>query len=99
MCLRYISFSRNTLIVLITATVSYVWLQIDTQVPYALSKNGVHGLPNFTIPSFTIAHPEKTYTFWDILSELNIGIIVVPIIGFLTNISIGKLSKNSWKNR
>lgn len=92
-CCRYLSFSRNTLIVLITAMASYIWLQVDSEVPYALSKNALSGLPNFTLPAFTIQSSEKTYTFWDTLVELNVGIIVIPIIGVLTNISIGKLSK------
>lgn len=66
---------------------------MDTHVPYALSKNALSGLPNFTLPDFHIESEEKSYNFWDILCELNVGIIVIPIIGVLTNISIGKLSK------
>ncbi|KAM7344128.1 LOW QUALITY PROTEIN: uncharacterized protein ACRADG_010964 [Cochliomyia hominivorax] len=89
---KYLAFSRNTLIVLITATVSYIWLEVDNHVPYTLSKNTVSGLPNITMPSFNIESEEKSYNFWQILSELNIGIIVIPIIGVLTNISIGKLT-------
>lgn len=68
---------------------------MDNEVPYALSKNALSGLPNFTLPDFTIQSSEKTYTFWDTLLELNVGIIVIPIIGVLTNISIGKLSKQT----
>lgn len=92
-CCRYLSFSRTSLIVVITAIVSYVWLQCEPQVPYALSKNALAGLPNFTLPEFAIETPEKTYTFWEMIVEMNVGIIVIPIIGILTNISIGKLSK------
>lgn len=91
-CCSYLSFSRNTLIVLITAVVSYVWLAMDGQVPYALNKNALSGLPNFTLPQFSIESEERSYNFWEILAELNVGIIVIPIIGVLTNISIGKLS-------
>ncbi|KNC32051.1 hypothetical protein FF38_04835, partial [Lucilia cuprina] len=97
-CCRYLSFSRNTLIVLITAIASYIWIQVDSHVPYALSKNALSGLPNFTIPDFIIESPEKIYNFWDILSELNVGIIVIPIIGVLTNISIGKLTPKGMVN-
>lgn len=92
-CCRYLSFSRNTLIVLITAIASYIWLEMKNEVPYALSKNALSGLPNFTLPDFTIISSEKSYSFWDILLELNVGILVIPITGILTNISIGKLSK------
>uniref|UniRef100_A0A1A9W494 SLC26A/SulP transporter domain-containing protein n=1 Tax=Glossina brevipalpis TaxID=37001 RepID=A0A1A9W494_9MUSC len=89
---RYLSFSRNTLIVLITAIISYIWLLDNPHTPYTLSKNALTGLPNFTLPMFTIEAPEKTYTFWQILMELNVGILVIPLVGVLTNISIGKLT-------
>ncbi|XP_075144822.1 sodium-independent sulfate anion transporter [Haematobia irritans] len=89
---RYLSFSRNTLIVVITAIVSYVWLVLEPQVPYALSKNALSGLPNLTLPIFTIETPEKTFTFWEMVADMNVGIIVIPIVGILTNISIGKLT-------
>lgn len=87
------SYGSNTLIVFITAIISYIWLQYNDKTPFALVENNTSGLPNFTFPSFTIETPEKTYTFWDIVDELKVGIIVVPIVGVLTNISIGKLSK------
>lgn len=82
----------------ITAIVSFVWLRSAAEVPYALSKNAMGGLPNFTLPQFTIETPEKTYTFWNIISELSVGIIVIPIVGILTNISIGKLCKYLHKS-
>lgn len=80
---------------MITAAITVVWMyQIpDEVVPYTLSKTTMSGLPNFTFPSMQIVTPDKTYNFIDILAELNLGIIVIPIVGMLTNISIGKLSK------
>lgn len=92
-CCRYLSTSRNTLIVLIAGIVSYIWIQNNGQVPYALSKNALATLPNFTVPSFEVVTAERSYSFWEILKELNMGIIVIPIVGILTNISIGKLSE------
>ncbi|XP_055856699.1 sodium-independent sulfate anion transporter [Episyrphus balteatus] len=101
---QYLSFSRNTLIVFITAMVTVVWIsQLPAQtsetlsnttlvVPYALSKTAMSGFPNFTFPAMKIVTPEKTFYFVDILAELNLGIIVIPIVGVLTNISIGKLN-------
>ncbi|KAL9888311.1 sodium-independent sulfate anion transporter isoform 1-T2 [Glossina fuscipes fuscipes] len=89
---RYLSFSRNTLIVVITATISYISLLHNCHIPYTLSKNALSGLPNVTLPQFIVETPEKTYTFWRILTELNVGVFVIPIIGILTNISIGKLT-------
>ncbi|KAH8236814.1 hypothetical protein KR026_011455 [Drosophila bipectinata] len=91
-CCRYLSTSRNTLIVVIAAIVSFIWIKNTGQVPYALSKNALSTLPNFTVPSLDIVTPEKTYSFWKVLRELNLGIIVIPIVGILTNISIGKLT-------
>ncbi|EDV43523.2 uncharacterized protein Dana_GF18533 [Drosophila ananassae] len=91
-CCRYLSTSRNTLIVVIAAFVSFIWIKKTGQVPYALSKNALSTLPNFTVPSLSIVTPEKSYSFWEVLRELNLGIIVIPIVGILTNISIGKLT-------
>ncbi|XP_013108307.2 sodium-independent sulfate anion transporter [Stomoxys calcitrans] len=89
---RYLSFSRNTLIVVITAIISYIWLLSEPQVPYVLSMNALSGLPNLTLPAFTIEAPEKTYTFWEMVADMNVGIIVIPVVGILTNLSIGKLT-------
>lgn len=94
-CCRYLSTSRNTLIVVIAAIVSFIWIKETGQVPYALSKNALSTLPNFTAPSLNIVTPEQSYSFWETLRELNLGIIVIPIVGILTNISIGKLSEYS----
>ncbi|KAH8336286.1 hypothetical protein KR074_008552 [Drosophila pseudoananassae] len=91
-CCRYLSTSRNTLIVVIAAIVSFIWIRNTGHVPYALSKNALSTLPNFTVPSLDIVTPERTYSFWEVLRELNLGIIVIPIVGILTNISIGKLT-------
>ncbi|XP_068156964.1 LOW QUALITY PROTEIN: sodium-independent sulfate anion transporter [Drosophila tropicalis] len=91
-CCRYLSTSRNTLIVLIAGIVSFIWLGQTGQVPYSLGKSALSSLPNFTVPSFSIETPERNYSFWEVLKELNIGIIVIPIVGILTNISIGKLT-------
>ncbi|KAM8703641.1 hypothetical protein ACLKA7_008293 [Drosophila subpalustris] len=91
-CCRYLSTSRNTLIVFIAAIVSYIWLGFREKLPYALSSNALSSLPNFTVPSLTIETPTHTYSFWEVLSELSVGIIVIPIVGILTNISIGKLT-------
>ncbi|KRG01735.1 sodium-independent sulfate anion transporter isoform X2 [Drosophila mojavensis] len=91
-CCRYLATSRNTLIVLIGGIVSYIWLGYRETVPYSLSSNAISSLPSFTIPSVTIETPERSFNFWQILQELNVGIIVIPIVGILTNISIGKLT-------
>jgi len=79
--------------VFIAGIVSFVWLGYREKLPYALSSNAHTSLPNFTFPSLTIETPTHTYSFWEVLSELSVGIIVIPIVGILTNISIGKLSK------
>ncbi|ALC47098.1 CG5404 [Drosophila busckii] len=91
-CCRYLSTSRNTLIVLIAGIFSYICLCYREQLPYTLSKNSLSSFPNFTLPVFTIETPERTYSFWQIMRELNVGIVVIPIVGILTNISIGKLT-------
>lgn len=91
---RYISLSRNTLIVLITAGISYIWLIYKEHAPYALSENTLSGLPNATWPKFSIESSEgKIWSFTQIIAELNVGLIIIPIIGILTNISIGKLGR------
>ncbi|XP_017969058.1 sodium-independent sulfate anion transporter [Drosophila navojoa] len=91
-CCRYLATSRNTLIVFIAGIVSYIWLGYRETVPYSLSSNAISSLPNFTVPSLSIETPERSFSFWQILQELNVGIIVIPIVGILTNISIGKLT-------
>lgn len=48
------------------------------------------GLPDFKSPSFESRVGNETYTFVDMASKLGSGILVVPLLSILENISLAK---------
>lgn len=48
------------------------------------------GLPDFKPPPFESRVGNETYTFVDMASKLGSGILVVPLLSILENISLAK---------
>ena len=66
---------------------------INTEGKYlTLTKNITGGVPPFKLPDFVYkpVGTNETYYFDDMLAALNIGLLMVPLIGFLEAIAIAK---------
>lgn len=48
------------------------------------------GLPDFKLPPFESRVGNETYNFVDMASKLGSGILVVPLLSILENISLAK---------
>jgi sodium-independent sulfate anion transporter 11 len=84
-----VSTARNAIIVLAAASVAAVLYHND-QVPFTLTGNITSGIPSFKPPSFTITHENQTYTATDMFQTVGLGIIMVPLIGVIEVIAVGK---------
>ncbi|XP_063695658.1 sodium-independent sulfate anion transporter-like [Culicoides brevitarsis] len=92
----FLNVGRNALIVIVTLSLSAFlynrdkfWFKINGDIP--------KGLPAFKPPPFSIPEIRNETTgeviqeyesFWDIISYLGAGLVLVPLIGALENISV-----------
>ncbi|ODM96573.1 Sodium-independent sulfate anion transporter [Orchesella cincta] len=87
--LWFISTARNAIIVIVcTAIASGIG---ETQ-PFTIVGKIVPGLPDFTIPPFTIIDPATnvTHSFTNILEEEASAVIVMPLLAIMEHITIAK---------
>uniref|UniRef100_A0A336MDT4 CSON010425 protein n=1 Tax=Culicoides sonorensis TaxID=179676 RepID=A0A336MDT4_CULSO len=92
----FIGVGRNALIVVVTLSISaylykrdIFWFKINGDIP--------KGLPSFSLPPFSIPEVRNETTgeieqeyesFFDMIQYLGFGLILVPLIGALENISV-----------
>lgn len=92
----FIGVGRNALIVVVTLCLSaylynrnMFWFKINGDIP--------EGLPSFSLPPFSIPEIRNETTgeifqeyesFFDMISYLGAGLVLVPLIGALENISV-----------
>ncbi|XP_033610931.1 sodium-independent sulfate anion transporter isoform X3 [Cryptotermes secundus] len=88
-CLWFISISRNTIIVLVSAVLAFLFETAGLS-PFILSGQIESGLPPFHFPAFSIQENNSTITFPEMCSELGLGIIVIPVVAILANVAIAK---------
>ncbi|XP_034248094.1 sodium-independent sulfate anion transporter-like isoform X2 [Thrips palmi] len=90
--LWFLSISRNALCIFLAALVAKVLSHFseDEEVPFAIVGDIVPGLPTLALPPFHTTIGNRTYTFPDMVSELGVGIIIVPLVGVLGNVAIAK---------
>lgn len=87
--LWYVTLSRNALVVFILAIVAANWPE-SSEIPFELSGEVKAGISSFQWPPFTVAYEGETWSFWDMCSELGIGIIMIPLVSVSANIAIAK---------
>lgn len=93
--LWFVTTARNAIIVLFSAAVAYA---IHTQhlkgckIADCITLTGpiAKGLPPFKAPSFSETNGNVTTTAGELVSNIGVGLIVVPLMGFLESIAIGK---------
>ncbi|XP_070580297.1 sodium-independent sulfate anion transporter-like isoform X2 [Ptychodera flava] len=79
--------ARNAVVVIIAGVLAWSLRETDKK-PLTLVGEIPAGLPDFRPPAFS--DPSKNVTTSDIFQDLNAGIIVVPLVGFLESIAIAK---------
>ncbi|XP_058840157.1 sodium-independent sulfate anion transporter isoform X2 [Topomyia yanbarensis] len=88
--LWYISLARNALIVLISSALAYKWSSSGENVPFKLSGHVEPGIPGFELPIYNVDTGNKTISYFEVVKDLGSGIILVPLVAVLANVSIAK---------
>ncbi|XP_050537919.1 sodium-independent sulfate anion transporter-like isoform X2 [Daktulosphaira vitifoliae] len=79
----------NLLVVIVSATVAYFLVE-EGHSPLALTGKIANGIPNFRSPFLDYEDENEKYTFFEAVSNLWPGIIIVPLVSILSTISIAK---------
>lgn len=90
--LWFISTARNAILVIVCGGVGYAF-ENSGGAPFRLIGSIPSGLPTFQAPPFSM-QPESEETFMDMVSSMGSGLIVVPLIALMENISICKAFSN-----
>lgn len=90
--LWFISTARNAILVIVCGGVGYAF-ENSGGAPFRLIGAIPPGLPAFQAPPFSM-HPESDGTFWDMVTSMGSGLIVVPLIALMENIAICKAFAN-----
>jgi solute carrier family 26 (sodium-independent sulfate anion transporter), member 11 len=88
-----ISTARNAILVIFSSFAAYHFYQMGHQ-PFILTGKVKSGLPGFSLPPFEthkmVGNETVKMEFPDMISELGVSIILVPIIAVLGNVAISK---------
>ncbi|XP_015428676.1 PREDICTED: sodium-independent sulfate anion transporter-like [Dufourea novaeangliae] len=87
--LWFLSICRNALVILIASTIAFC-LEKRGGSPFILSGKIVSGLPTMALPPFSSQVGNQTYTFVDMCYQYGTGLIVLPLVSVLANVSIAK---------
>ncbi|XP_063825016.1 sodium-independent sulfate anion transporter-like isoform X2 [Ostrinia nubilalis] len=88
-CFWFAGVARNAVVVVFAAVVAYCVYQ-DSQEPLILTGNITPGLPKPQPPPFYTSVGNMTYTAGEMISHLGSGLLVVPIVGIISNVAIAK---------
>lgn len=94
MILWFLSTARNILVVVICGCITYVCENWYGEVPFKLSDPVEPGLPKLEPPPFSTTVQNTTFSFIEMTSTLGSGIVVVPLLALLENISGAKVFSN-----
>ncbi|XP_067006356.1 sodium-independent sulfate anion transporter [Anabrus simplex] len=88
--LWFISTARNILVVVVCATMAYLF-KLHGMEPFVLTGEVKAGLPPFSPPPFSAQVNNQTYTFLNMASNLGSATFVVPLLAILENIALAKV--------
>lgn len=89
MCLRYLSISRNAIVVFGGILIAFVFYKNGMQ-PFALTGEIASGFPTLSLPPFSTVHNNETYNFPDMVSALGLSIVSVPLVSIIEAVAIAK---------
>lgn len=87
-----IGTSRNAILVVVCGIIGYSF-QNAQMTPFKLIGDIPPGLPNIQLPPFSMA-PDSEETFYDMITSMGSGLIVVPLIALMESIAICKAFSN-----
>nr|XP_032523263.1 sodium-independent sulfate anion transporter-like isoform X1 [Danaus plexippus plexippus] len=88
-CFWFVGVARNAVVV-VTASIIAFFVHQDKEVPLILTGDITPGLPIPQLPPFKSMEGNSTITTGEMLSHLGSGLIVVPLVGVISNVAIAK---------
>uniref|UniRef100_A0A8D8M7I3 Sodium-independent sulfate anion transporter n=2 Tax=Cacopsylla melanoneura TaxID=428564 RepID=A0A8D8M7I3_9HEMI len=86
----FISTGRNAFILMGCAVITYVLKNTHETVPFALVGKIESGFPRLAVPPIHTIVNGTELSLIDMLSHLNTGIFLVPLVGLVANVAIAK---------
>ncbi|XP_074081078.1 sodium-independent sulfate anion transporter isoform X3 [Macrotis lagotis] len=92
-----IATARNALVILFAGLIAYSFQVMGSQ-PFLLTGKTAEGLPPFQLPPFSVATPNGTVSFNQMVQDMGVGLAVVPLMALLESITIAKTfaSQNNY---
>ncbi|KAJ2945897.1 hypothetical protein O0L34_g4805 [Tuta absoluta] len=87
--LWFAGVARNAVVVLLAAVAAF-FLHQDKNEPLMLTGDITPGLPTPHLPPFSSTIGNTTFTAGDMLGHLGSGLLVVPLVGIISNVAIAK---------
>ncbi|XP_059614628.1 sodium-independent sulfate anion transporter-like [Phlebotomus argentipes] len=87
---KYVSISRNAIIVILGTLLAFLMQQFTGNVPFALTGSVAAGFPPFVPPPFTTTVGNSTLNFQEMIAELGTSIISIPVISVLEIVAVAK---------
>ncbi|KAK7065201.1 hypothetical protein SK128_026079, partial [Halocaridina rubra] len=83
--LFFLTVGRNALVVVVATLIAFS-LKGEHQ-PFTLTGFVEAGIPHVTLPPFSTVIGNETVTFQEMISDIGVGVIMVPFIGLLINVA------------
>ncbi|XP_045535570.1 sodium-independent sulfate anion transporter [Papilio machaon] len=87
--LWFVGVSRNAVVVVIASVIAFLVYE-DKNYPLMLTGSITPGLPTPRLPPFSSTIGNTTTSAGQMLAHLGSGLIVVPIVGIISNVAIAK---------
>lgn len=86
---RYVSISRNAIVVIIGIIIAYIFY-LNGQEPFRLTGEIKKGLPEFFVPPFQTTLNGKDYSFFNMIHVFGISLVTIPLVSILEIVAISK---------
>lgn len=88
--LRYLSISRNAIVVFGGILLAYLLHSDDGKNPFIITGEITSGFPSISLPPFSTTHEDKDYDFSDMIKALGLSLFTIPIISIIESVAIAK---------
>ncbi|KAG5673065.1 hypothetical protein PVAND_003140 [Polypedilum vanderplanki] len=86
---KYLTISRNALVVILGIIVSYLFYMNDMH-PFELAGAIAEGIPEFQLPPFETEINGQQYKFFDMVQGLGLWLFMSPLVSIIESIAISK---------
>ncbi|BET02586.1 sodium-independent sulfate anion [Nesidiocoris tenuis] len=86
----FLSTGRNAIAVILTSFIAFSYTNNGLQPPFVTTKKVDSGIPSIMLPPTSTTIGNHTYEFTEMVSELGVGYMVIPVVAVLANIAIAK---------